>query len=159
MTRLATNVRTPASGQRVAPSAANRNAALPSARAAQILAPGYCPRLKFLNKLIAEQRAYDARQASQAAASSELARLVAEINTKAAAVELSARQLTSRIGLSLRTWRRVCNGTASAPDWLPKVRAIAERLRVSPFPPKLTRKSFKGLRARSSCQCTPATQQ
>ena len=128
------------------PSGANEFAPLSRARLAQILAPGYCPKLKFLDKLIREQKTFDARHSETEAQSAELSKLITAIQTKAAAEEWSQREFCARLGIAPRAWRRLCARQVNAAEWLPRLRrataysmqATTDGRAVAAAPPQLS---------------------
>lgn len=96
------------------------------------LNPPNPPKLKFLAKLIGEQLAFDARQASQLTESSELSQLVGALQSKAGAEEWSERKLAAEVGLPRITWQRLCRSRdVDTSKWLPRLRHAARRLQVS----------------------------
>lgn len=106
----------------------NRNGPLSRARLAHILAPGYSQKLKFLDKLIAEQKNFEANRAQAAGQSAALVRIVATVQDKAAREEWSQREVCARLGLTRTSWQRLCAGHVNPAEWLPRLRDAAHRL-------------------------------
>jgi len=100
---------------------------------AQILAPSYCPEIKFVNKVIAEQKAFDASRQNLLTDSAELSKVIAALKSKAEAEQWSQRELADKIGLPVSTWRWVCNGSAKPAEWLPRLRRAAARIQKGAF--------------------------
>ena len=118
----------PASAVPSRPSGPNRNGPLSRARLAHILAPGNSSKLKFLDKLIAEQKNFDANRAQTANHSAALVRLVAAVQGRAALEEWSQREVCARLGFTRTSWQRLCAGQVNPIEWLPRLRDAAHRL-------------------------------
>jgi len=131
MSRPAHTPLEPASAVLSRASGPDANGPLPSARLAAILAPANPPKLKFLDKLIAEQKEYDASRVRALTDSEEFSQLIRALNFAAELREWSQRRLAAKIGLPKSTWQRVCQANVNPAEWLPRLRTAAARLRTN----------------------------
>jgi hypothetical protein len=84
-----------------------------------------------LQDQIHRQQKYDARKRTEATLESELAECLGRLESLAAELDWSGRQIAERLGLSETTWRRLKAGQLDLAVWLPKLRAAVARLNSS----------------------------
>jgi hypothetical protein len=101
---------------------------VPRARIAAIFDKSKTPKLKFLDKLIAEHHAVIVRRDARQTKAEELSGLVSALKEKAETEQWSGRELASKIGFPWSTWHRISAGRVNAADYLPKLRSAALRI-------------------------------
>jgi hypothetical protein len=80
---------------------------------------------------LAREIAANALAVKRTETESEFQRSVCALQEKADADDWSARELSRRAGLSLRTWGRIRAGRVNSETWLPKLRAAVAILKIS----------------------------
>jgi hypothetical protein len=118
------------SGMSAPECAPNRSGAALRARAALLFATSDRHPVRFLARLIAEQKAFDEKQAVQQRTAAEFSELVSALKSKGRTEEWSQRKLADKAGFTESSWCRVCNCAVNPVAWLPQLRNALVRLQT-----------------------------